>query len=418
MRIKQSINKKDRYMKKALVLAGGLPQIELIKELQQRGYFVILADYYENPIARDYADRFYQKSTLDVEAMRAIAVEEKVDMIITCCTDQALAVVSRLSEELGLPCYVGTDIGLWVTNKQYMKDIFRKNGIPTASHQIVKDYSEVESREYPLIVKPVDCNSSKGVVKVRNDEELKAAVETAVEFSRTNTAVVEQFIDGKEISVDLFVTNGKAKVLCLSCNEKIPNDKKFIIYKNRCLYEGSDELRAKIEKVGQQIVDAFGLKNCPMLIQLLNKDDDIWVIEFSARTGGCVKYRMIELVSGVNIIKATVDLFENKLPELAPYKSPNYVANEFIYCENGEFSHFEGFEECKQAGIIENYYPLKTPGMSITGVNSSGDRIAAVTFVGDSYEDYVRRHNEFITKAKVINNLGEDMMRHDLLPEL
>ena len=56
--------------------------------------------------------------------------------------------------------------------------------------------------------------------------------------------------------------------------------------------------------------------------------------------------------------------------------------------------------------------------MSITGVNSSGDRIAAVTFVGDSYEDYVRRHNEFITKAKVINNLGEDMMRHDLLPEL
>ena len=90
-------------MKKALVLAGGLPQIELIKELQQRGYYVILADYYENPIARDYADRFYQKSTLDIEAMRTIATTEKVDMIITCCTDQALAVVSKLAEELDLP---------------------------------------------------------------------------------------------------------------------------------------------------------------------------------------------------------------------------------------------------------------------------------------------------------------------------
>ena len=319
-------------MKKALVLAGGQPQIELIKELQARGYFVILADYYENPIAKEYADHFYQKSTLDVDAMRTIAVDEKVDMIITCCTDQALAVVSRLSEELGLPCYVGTDIGLWVTNKQYMKEIFRKNNIPTAEHQIVTDYSEVQNKNYPLIVKPVDCNSSKGVVKVKSDEELKTAIENAVGFSRTHTAVVEQFIDGKEISVDLFVTNGKAKVLSLSCNEKIPSDNKFIIYKNRCLYEGSEELYAKIEKVGQQIVDAFGLVNCPMLIQLLNKDDDIWVIEFSARTGGCVKYRMIELVCGVNIIKATVDLFEGIQPELTPVRSASYVANEFIYC--------------------------------------------------------------------------------------
>lgn len=405
-------------MKKALVLAGGLPQIELIKELQQRGYFVILADYYENPIARDYADRFYQKSTLDVDAMRKIAVEEKVDMIITCCTDQALAVVSRLSEELGLPCYVGSDIGLWVTNKQYMKDIFQKNGIPTATYQIVKDYSEVTGRDYPLIVKPVDCNSSKGVVKVRTDEELKIAVDNAVEFSRTNTAVVEQFIDGREISVDLFVLDGKAQVLNLSCNEKIPSDEKFIIHKNRCLYEVTEEVYAKIQQVGQQIVDAFGLKNCPMLIQLLNKDNDIWITEFSARTGGCVKYRLIELLSGINIIKATVDLFEGKKPEIAPVPSLKYVANEFVYCEKGEFSHLEGFEECKEDGLIENYYPLKTPGMSVTGVNSSGDRVVAVTFVAESYEDYVKQHNEFIKRVKVINNLGEDMMRHDLLPAL
>ena len=56
--------------------------------------------------------------------------------------------------------------------------------------------------------------------------------------------------------------------------------------------------------------------------------------------------------------------------------------------------------------------------MSITGVNSSGDRIAAVTFVADSYEDYVIKHNAFIARAKVIDMQGNDMMRHDLLPSL
>ena len=56
--------------------------------------------------------------------------------------------------------------------------------------------------------------------------------------------------------------------------------------------------------------------------------------------------------------------------------------------------------------------------MSLTGVNSSGDRIAAVTYVADSYEDYVNKHNEFIDKVKVIDVEGNDIMRHDLLPVL
>ena len=93
--------------KAALVLAGGLPQIRLIKELQNRSYYVILADYTEHPIAEPFADKFYRESTLDVEAIRKIAVKEQVEMIITCCTDQALETAARLSGELDLPCYIG-----------------------------------------------------------------------------------------------------------------------------------------------------------------------------------------------------------------------------------------------------------------------------------------------------------------------
>ena len=113
---------------KALVLAGGLPQIELIKRLKQRDYYIILADYTNHPIAESYADKFYQESTLDVEAMRKIAVSEKVDLIITVCTDQALNTVALLSEELGLPCYIDAVTGRNVTNKKYMKAIMQEEG--------------------------------------------------------------------------------------------------------------------------------------------------------------------------------------------------------------------------------------------------------------------------------------------------
>ena len=88
---------------KALVLAGGYPQIALINELKSRGAYVCLADYYKEPVAKKYADKFYQVSTLDVDAIRDVAKKEEVDFLITACTDQALLTVARVSEDLGLP---------------------------------------------------------------------------------------------------------------------------------------------------------------------------------------------------------------------------------------------------------------------------------------------------------------------------
>ena len=84
---------------KALVLAGGFPQIELIKQLKVRGIETILADYNEEPVAKKYADKFYQVSTLDIDAVRKVAKDEQVDFLITVCTDQALLTVAKVSED-------------------------------------------------------------------------------------------------------------------------------------------------------------------------------------------------------------------------------------------------------------------------------------------------------------------------------
>ena len=105
----------------ALVLAGGYPQIALIRELKSRGITTVLCDYYENPVARPYADIFYQESTLDIPAITRVAQQEQVDFLITVCTDQALLTVAQVSEALGLPCYISHETALNVTNKAYMK---------------------------------------------------------------------------------------------------------------------------------------------------------------------------------------------------------------------------------------------------------------------------------------------------------
>ena len=83
---------------------------------------------------------------------------------------------------------------------------------------------KLQQLKYPLIVKPVDCNSSKGVKKVENYQELIPAFDDAVKFSRTNTAVVEEFVSGVELSIDVYVEDGTAHVLSVSKLDKIENN--------------------------------------------------------------------------------------------------------------------------------------------------------------------------------------------------
>lgn len=406
-------------MRKALVLAGGFPQIALLEELKKRGYVTVLADWNEEPVAKKHADIFYKESTLDVAKITEIARMEQVDFLITACTDQALLTVAKVSEELGLPCYIDYATALAVTNKAHMKKIFVENGIPTAKHVIVDAAEDVPSNmPFPLIVKPVDCNSSKGVKKVQNRKELQEAVQTAVAYSRTDTAVVEQFVQGVEISVDVYVENGEAKVLCISNNDKIADKDKFIIFRGVCPAREADLVKDKVQKAAQQIADAFALKNAPMLIQLITDGKDIYVLEFSARTGGGTKFLRIKSFTGFDVIAAVVDLTEGNLPHVQPQSEDKYLADEFIYCKPGQFDHMEGFAALKEQGIIHDYYVFKWKGASFDSVQSSGDRVGGFTIVADSFENLKKKHQIVCENVKVIDMDGNDMMRHDLLTDL
>lgn len=406
-------------MEKVLVLAGGYPQIELIKQLKTRGYFVLLADWNDEPVAKKFCDQYFKASTLDIEAIKTIAIKEKVKFLITVCTDQALLTVAKVSEELGLPCYLDYKTALNVTNKQYMKEVFLKYNISTAKHVIVNSLTKknIKGFTFPIISKPVDCNSSKGVIKSNNFGELEKNFLISKSLSRTNTAIVEEFIDGQEITIDVYVENGKAHVLSTSVSEKIKDNDKFIIY--RTLNPANPKALPKIKIIAQQIADAFGLKNTPMLIQTLFDGNDVYVIEFSARTGGGVKYLLIKEASGFDVIKSVIDLTEGKKPKLiVKDRNYKYLVNEFIYCNNGTFDHLENFDKLKEDKTILDYYLFKWKGAKFDSISNSGDRVAGFTIVGSSIDEINKKHNIANMTFKVIDTEGRDIAKHNILIDI
>lgn len=406
---------------KALVLAGGLPQIELIKQLKERNIETVLIDGNDKAIARPYADIFYKTQIMDPVAVKEIALKEKVDFLITVCADQVLLVCAQVSEELRLPCYIDYKTAQFVSDKKLMKKVFLENNIPSSRYVEMTELNmeKIAHLEYPLVVKPVDAYSSRGVRKVLSQTELEVCFKEAQEISRTGGVIVEEFCQGEEISVDIFVSDGKAKLLCVSNSEKIADKDRFIIFRGRYPAVVSQEILGQIQEVAQQIADAFKIKNAPMLIQMINNGKRVSVLEFCTRTGGNMKYLLIKRSSGVDVIKAVIDLTLGIKPD-TEIKSPEnkYIVNDFIYCEPGVYDHLEGFEECVKAGYISDFHPLRPKGMNIMGVRSSSDRIAGVTIQADTIEEFNRKHKAFVDSVKVIDTNGNDIMRHDLLPEL
>ena len=400
---------------KILVLAGGSDQIALINELKSRGHEIILVDYFENPPAKTYADKHRVASTLDTDRVEEIAVAEKVDLVCTACTDQALLTVAQVSEKLGLPCYISYQTGLNVTNKSYMKKVLMSNKIPTAKFIILDkvDMGAIQDFKYPLVVKPVDCNSSKGVKRIDSAEELPKYLEEAINFSRTKTAIVEEFKIGEEISADFYIENGVAKYLSATNSFKIPNRKSFTILGSA--YPVVDEQqKTKLIDIATNIAKAFELDNCPLLIQLIANGNDINVIEFSARMGGGSKYKLIEVLSGVNIMSKYVDRILGAYPSVEPSKQVNYCKMVYTYCTPGVIDHVEGLDEMKANKVVDEYFLYKTKGMEITHSETSGDRPAGYLVTADTEEELNAKIKEVDNRIKVVDMKGAYILIHNL----
>lgn len=400
---------------KILVLAGAADQIALIKELKLRGHEIILVDYFKNPLAKPYVDKHYCTSTLDVEAVKEIAIKEEIGLICTACTDQALLTVANVSEQLKLPCYISYKTALNVTNKSYMKKVMVENSIPTSKYVILDkvDLDRIKDFLLPIVVKPVDCNASNGVKRIDTIEELPKYLQEAINLSRTKTAIVEEFKEGKEISVDYYVEGTEAKLLSATTSLKVKNLKSFTILCSE--YPAvDDEQIAILKEIGNQVAKAFGLKDCPLFIQMIANGKDINIIEFSARMGGGSKYNLIRVLSGVDIMSMYVDLILGHKPTVNPIQQVDFCKMAYIYCYPGVFDHVEGFEQLKDTGFIVDHFVYKPKGMRIEKAETSSDRAAGFLIVGASQKEVEKKLAEANAQLRVLNDKGEDIMRHDL----
>ena len=406
--------------KKAIVLGGTRPHIELINKLKNLNFYVILIDFLDSPIAKPYADKHIKESTLNKSAVLKIAKENSVDLVISSCIDQANVTACYVTEKLNLPQPYSYETALNVTDKLRMKRIMMENGIPTSLYAKIKnaqDLSHINLR-YPLIIKPVDSNSSKGVIKVENKyiTDIEDIIQKATSISRSNEAIIEEYIEGTEIGIDCFVKDGRAYVLMIKERRKINKHNNGVQQIYGCIWPHiiNDVLKEKIENIATKIANVFNLRNCPLMIQAIINNDNINIIEFGARIGGGESYKIIKDSTGFDYVGASIDSFLGNEIKMEYHAPIDFYADNFIYTYPGIFKKIVLNKEYITDDILYYCKTSKTPGSNIGGDISSNNRVGCFVVKSNTLEELYTKIDVIISNMEVYDINDMPMMRKDI----
>lgn len=400
----------------AMVLGGTSPHIELIQQLKAMGYYVVLVDYLDNPPAKDYADIHEKESTLDKEAVLKLAIEYQAHLVVSACIDQTNSICCYVAEQLGLPHPYSYDISILVTVKSEMKKIMTENGIPTSWFYAVDGSTELEWEKvtFPAVVKPVDCNSSKGVKKVTNVEEAKAVIAEDIQLSRSRKAIIEGYVEGTEIQVDCFAADDEAVVILTRQKKHIQrarggelNSEGSIIPAPVCIGQ-----EANLKKIAQQIAKAFHLKNTPFFFQaIIDAKGIINVLEFAPRIGGGLSYFILRNIAGFDAIHAVINSYLGIHETVTKKTVELFYSTNLLYMNQGVFDHIEGLDEAKTRGYIFESFVTKTKGTHISDELRSSNRVGAFIVEADSIEDLKKKEEQAYSLIDVIDVNGQSQIR-------
>nr|WP_272107522.1 ATP-grasp domain-containing protein [Staphylococcus sp. NRL 22/194] len=146
----------------------------------------------------EFADKKYVVSTIDTEALVEVVKVEKPDGIVTAATDMPMRAISNIGEKFNLNT-ISYDTALKATDKFKMREALSKNGVPIPKYYLVNNKNDYEtaldSIKGKKIVKPVDSSGSRGIFLLENNSDIASAYEHAMENSRTNTILVEEYME-------------------------------------------------------------------------------------------------------------------------------------------------------------------------------------------------------------------------------
>ena len=382
---------------KKIMLLGGLRYLKpVIDAAHKQGYYVITADYLPNNIAHKWSDEYCNVSIIDKEAVLREAQRLQIDGIMSFACDPGVVAASYVQNKMGLPSFGPFESIEILQNKDKFRAFLAKNGfnVPQAKgfDSVEAAMEEIYWYPWPVIVKPTDAAGSKGVTRVDKAEDLKPALEYAMEHSISGHIIVEEFIDkqGCSSDTDSFSEDGKLKFVSF-CAQRFdaeatnPYTPAAYSWPSTFTKEQEEYLTSEI----QRLITLLNLKTCVYNIEVrVAPNGKPYIMELTPRGGGNRLCEMLRYATGVDMITAiTRAMVGDPILETIEQKPYNgHWAEIILHADNdGVFDHLEISKDLPAEIVEEDLWVVK--GDKVEGFEGANNAIGTLVLKFQTAEE-------------------------------
>ena len=295
-------------MKKIIILGASMLQVPMIELAKDMGLYVIVVDYNPKAPGMFLADEPLVVSTIDKEAVYIEAVRTKPDYIVTCTSDMPVRTVAYIREKFGMPVDIAYKDSFCATDKIHMRKRLQEFDVPIPKFYVVEnegDYiNALKNFDDVFIVKPSDNAASRGVCLGNvNSDDLLSFYNYSKASSRSGRVLVEEYMLGKEVSVESFTNNGITTVI--SITDKITTGAPhFVELGHSEPSELPNCVQKKIIEITKRAIAAINIINGPSHTEICITSDGPKIVEIAARLGGdFITSKLVPLTTGVNMVE-------------------------------------------------------------------------------------------------------------------
>lgn len=383
-------------MKKIIILGASILQVPAIIKAKEMGLYVIALDMDTEAVGFKFADEYYIISTIDTQQVLELAKKIKPDGIITLASDKPMLTVAKVGEVLGLNT-ISIDTSVKVTNKARMREALDINKVPIPKFKIVNSKSEymkgiIEFGD-KFIVKPADSSGSRGIFLVDDKSQIEHAYEYSIKYSSTGEVLIEEYLEGPEVSVESITVDGKTEIIAIT--DKETTGAPYFVELGHVIPSRIDEdIKIKIKDITKLAIKSLGISVGPSHTEIKITSEGPKIIEVGARLGGDnITTHLVPLATGIDIVKSTIELALGKSPNINK-KINKSAAIRYFKVVSGEIIDIKGTDVAQKIQGIEEIRFTKKIGDYIEGFKSSQDRVGFVISQAENSYEAIKLCNE------------------------
>jgi len=288
-------------MAKVLLVDTNFSSVPIYKELEKLGHEVHVVGGNPSDCLAKISKHYSQINYADTDLLNEFVYKEHFDFLVPGCTDRSYTSCAVVSNGK-FPGIESKLVDETLNNKAKFRDFASKLGLPIPS----KQYFDEKKLRYPLIVKPVDSFSGKGisVIDSPNQIKLKLAIDAAKEASSEKEYLIEDFVEGTLHSHSAFIYNGK--VIMDFVVDEFCNVNPFVVDTSKVAQTVLPTVLADLRQCIELISHELQLQNGLIHTQFKLDGDQIWLIEITRRCPGDLYSQLIELATGESYVWAYV----------------------------------------------------------------------------------------------------------------